>query len=102
VAAGGAGLPPLWLFMGLMALVFFSVAILFANFISLALAPLGHVAGTAASVVNTVSTLGAVPIGYAIARANDGSVMPLFAGFAGLGLGALGLMALAERPRAVA
>lgn len=102
VVSAGAGLPPLWLFMGLMALVFFSVAILFANFISLALAPLGHVAGTGASVVNTVSTLGGVPIGYAIAQAYDGSVMPLFAGFAALGLGALGLMALAERPRAVA
>ncbi len=102
VVARGEGLPPLWLFMGLMALIFFSVAVLFANFVALALEPLGHVAGTAASVVNTVSTLGGAPIGFAIARAYDGSVAPLFTGFAVLGAGALVSMALAERARAVA
>jgi DHA1 family bicyclomycin/chloramphenicol resistance-like MFS transporter len=101
-AGGNGGLPPLWLFMTLMSLIFFAVAVLFANFISLALEPLGHLAGTAASVVNTVSTLGAVPVGYAISHGYDGSVVPLFAGFAVLGLGALVFMALAERVRAVA
>jgi len=96
---GNGGLPPLCLFMGFMALIFFSVAILFANFNALALAPLGHLAGTAASVVNTVAMLGALPLGYAIAQSYNGSVAPLFAGFAGLGLGALVFMALAERVR---
>jgi DHA1 family bicyclomycin/chloramphenicol resistance-like MFS transporter len=99
---GNGGMPPLWLFMGLMSLIFFSVAILFANFNALALEPLGHLAGTAASVVNTVATLGSVPIGYVISRSYDGSVEPLFAGFAVLGLGALVFMALAERVRATA
>jgi len=96
------GLPPLGLFMVLMSLIFVSVALLFANFIALALEPMGHVAGTAASVVNTVSTLGAVPIGYVIAQGYDGSVAPLFAGFAVLGTAALMLMTLAERVRATA
>jgi DHA1 family bicyclomycin/chloramphenicol resistance-like MFS transporter len=96
---GNGGVPPLWLFMVLMSLIFFSVAVLFANFNALALEPLGHLAGTAASVVNTVATLGSVPIGYAISQSYDGSLMPLFAGFAVLGLGALIFMALAERVR---
>ncbi|HUS53416.1 MAG TPA: MFS transporter, partial [Thermohalobaculum sp.] len=39
---GNGGLPPLWLFMTLMSVIFFAVAVLFANFISLALEPLGH------------------------------------------------------------
>jgi DHA1 family bicyclomycin/chloramphenicol resistance-like MFS transporter len=99
---GNGGLPPLWLFMVLMSLIFFSVAVLFANFISLALEPLGHLAGTATSVVNTVSMLGSVPIGYMISQGYDGSVVPLFTGFAVLGLGALVFMALAERVRAPA
>ncbi|MEE8453617.1 MAG: multidrug effflux MFS transporter [Limibaculum sp.] len=99
---GNGGVPPLWLFMVLMSLIFFSVAILFANFNALALEPLGHLAGTAASVVNTVATLGSVPIGYVISRGYDGSVAPLFTGFAVLGLGALVFMALAERVRAPA
>ena len=99
---GNGGLPPFWLFMALMSLIFFAVAVLFANFVSLALEPLGHMAGTAASVVNTVSTLGAVPVGYAISHGYDGSVVPLVTGFAVLGMGALVFMALAERVRAVA
>jgi len=97
---GNGGLPPLWLFMTLMSLIFFAVAVLFANFISLALEPLGHLAGTAASVVNTVTTLGAVPVGYAISQGYDGSVVPLFTGFTLLGLGALVFMVLGERVRA--
>ncbi len=95
--AAPGGVPPLWAFMGLMSLIFFSVAVLFANFNALALQPLGHLAGTASSVVNTVAVLGSVPIGHAIASAYDGSVVPLFSGFAVLGLGALISMALAER-----
>lgn len=91
------GVPGFWTFMLLMSLIFFPVAVLFANFNALALQPLGHLAGTAASVVNTVATLGSVPVGYAIARSYDGSLVPLFAGFAVLGLGAFVCMALAER-----
>jgi len=102
ITQSGSGLPPFWLFMVLMSLIFFSVAVLFANFNALAIAPLGHVAGTAASVINTVATLGAVPVGYVIAQGYDGSVAPLFTGFAVLGLGALVLMKLAERDRAPA
>jgi DHA1 family bicyclomycin/chloramphenicol resistance-like MFS transporter len=97
---GNGGVPPLWLFMVLMSLIFFSVAVLFANFNALALEPLGHLAGTAASVVNTVAILGSLPVGYVISMGYDGSVEPLFAGFAVLGLGALVFMALAERVRA--
>ncbi len=99
---GNGGVPPLWLFMVLMSLIFFSVAVLFANFNALALEPLGHLAGTAASVVNTVAILGSLPVGYVISMGYDGSLEPLFAGFAVLGLGALVFMALAERVRATA
>lgn len=102
LAAGliaGLGEPGLALFLGLMALVFMAVAVLFANFTALALQELGHVAGTASAVVMSLGTLGAAPIGLAIAQRYDGSVAPLFHGF--LVLGALGLLFLwlAERGR---
>lgn len=100
VIAGGEGLPPLWLFMVLIAPIFFSVAVLFPNLNALALEPLGHLAGTAASVVNSVALLGAMPVGYVIAKSYDGSVGPLFLGFAVLGAGALAMVTLAERVRA--
>lgn len=94
------GVPPLWLFMGLMAVIFFCVAILFANFNALALQPLGHVAGTASAVVMSLATLGAAPTGYLIARQFDGSLAPMFTGFLVLGLVGSAAMALAERARA--
>ena len=100
IGAGAVGpLPPLWLFMGLMGVVFACVAILFANFQALALEPLGHVAGTASAAVLSLAGLGAAPMAFLIARGYDGSVEPLFAGFTALGLAALGLFGLAERAR---
>ncbi len=100
ISAGVVGpLPPLWLFMALMGVVFACVAILFANFQALALEPLGHVAGTASAVVLSLAGLGAAPMAFLIARSYAGSVAPLFAGFTILGLAALALFALAERTR---
>jgi len=93
------GVPPLWLFMALMAVIFFCVAILFANFNALALQPLGHVAGTASAVVMSMATLGAAPTGYLIARGFDGSLAPMFTGFLVLGIVGSAAMALAEGGR---
>lgn len=92
-------LPPLWLFLGLMGIIFACVAILFANFQALALEPLGHVAGTASAAILSLSSLGATPMAYLIARSFDGALTPLFAGFTALGLASLGLFALAEPAR---
>jgi len=93
------GVPPLWLFMALMAVIFCCIAVLFANFNALALQPLGHVAGTASAVVMSLATLGAAPVGYVIARGFDGSLTPMFLGFLVLGLVGSAAMALAEGGR---
>ena len=93
------GVPPLWLFMALMAVIFFCVGILFANFNALALQPLGHVAGTASAVVMSLATLTTAPTAWAIARGFDGSLAPMFTGFLLLGLLGSAAMALAERGR---
>ncbi|MEM7566631.1 MAG: hypothetical protein AAF321_05305, partial [Pseudomonadota bacterium] len=94
-AAGGA--PPLWVAMLALSVIFASVASVFGNMTAYATEPLGHVAGTATSFVLASSTLGASGIGSLIAAAYDGSLLPLFGGFAALGFAALGLLSLMPR-----
>lgn len=73
--------PPLSVSLAYLSLALFSLGILMANFNALALKPLGHIAGTASSVISSIQTLIAVMIGGAIGRSYDGSIMPLVLGF---------------------
>jgi len=93
------GHPPLVLFMAYMILCFFSNGLLFSNYNALAMEPMGHIAGVAAAVTGAVSTFVALLTGTLIGRAYDGTVIPLVAGFALLGLGALIITEWAERNR---
>ncbi len=74
--------------------VFFMIGLTTGNLNALALVPLGHIAGLAASVVTGVSTVGAVLVAVPIGLAFDGTPLPLVLGV--LGCAALGaaLMAL--------
>ncbi|MEM6943103.1 MAG: multidrug effflux MFS transporter [Pseudomonadota bacterium] len=94
VAIASAGVPPLWVTLALLALVFVAVAIVFGNMVALGTAPLGHAAGTATAFMLAVGTLCAAGIGTVIAQQYDGSPLPLFAGFAILGVAALALFGL--------
>jgi DHA1 family bicyclomycin/chloramphenicol resistance-like MFS transporter len=76
------GVPPLWSFMVWLLLGMFCHGILFGNFNSLAMEPIGHVAGLGAAVVGSLSTLIALPLGWSIGAAFDGTLQPLVAGFA--------------------
>ena len=72
----------LWLLMGYLMIAFFGVGILFGNNNSLAMQPLGHIAGLGAAVVGSLSTLIAVPLGAMIGRSYNGTILPLIAGIA--------------------
>jgi DHA1 family bicyclomycin/chloramphenicol resistance-like MFS transporter len=78
------GHPPLWLFMSNCFVLFFCIGILFGNLNSIAMEPLGHVAGTAASVIGSATTLLAAGLGFLIGRAYDGSLLPVALGFVSL------------------
>lgn len=91
------GVPPIWLFMGWLLGNFFCVGIMFGNFNALAMEPLGHMAGLGAALVGSLSTFIALPLGWAIGHNFNGGVMPLVAGFAFLGVGALLVMTWAEK-----
>ena len=106
VAAGGLllatalatdGAPPLWLFMVLLALVLTSHALLIPNANSLAMDPMGSVAGMASSIIGFVSLAGGAAIGATIDRTFDGTVTPLAAGFLISAATALAIIVWAER-----
>jgi MFS transporter, DHA1 family, multidrug resistance protein len=100
VAFATGGHPPLPAFMAYMLVVFFCVGILFGNFNALAMEPLGHIAGVAAAVVGSVTNALSLSLGTLLGQAYDGTVRPLVAGFAVLGLASAGCMMFAERGRA--
>ena len=67
------------------------------NFNALAMEPLGHVAGTASSVLGFTQTFGGGIIGTVIGQAFDGTVTPLAAGFCCVSIVAFAMVAIAER-----
>jgi DHA1 family bicyclomycin/chloramphenicol resistance-like MFS transporter len=97
-----AGHPALLLLMVYLMAAFFCVGILFGNLNSLAMEPLGHIAGVGAAVVGSLSTLLAVPLGTLVGQGYNGTVLPLVGGFAILSLLALLVMSWAERKFTVA
>ncbi|MEH6469705.1 MAG: multidrug effflux MFS transporter [Halopseudomonas sp.] len=91
-ALGTAGQPPLPALMTYLAVTFFCFGILFGNLNTLAVQPLGHIAGVATSVISSVQTLVSVAVGAAIGQTYDGTVLPLVFGFLICGLCALGIL----------
>nr|WP_237182502.1 multidrug effflux MFS transporter [Roseomonas marmotae] len=67
------------------------------NFGSMAMEPLGHIAGTASSVQGFVTTVVGALIGFFVGQQFDGTTAPLMLGFAGCGIMALVLVLFAER-----
>lgn len=92
------GQPNLAMFLLYLGLVFFCFGILFGNLSTLAVQPLGHIAGIATSVVASVQTLISVAVGVAIGGAYNGTIMPLTFGFALCGVSGF-LLALLARKR---
>ena len=82
IALWAAGQPPLWSLMAYIMMAFFCVGILFGNQNSLAMEPLGHLAGIGAAVVGTLSTLISIALGAIIGRSYNGTVLPLIIGLA--------------------
>ena len=80
------GKPPLWAFISYLMMTFFCFGILFGSFNTLAVQPLGHIAGVANSTISTLSTFISVLIGFLIGQFYDGTILPLVFGFAACGL----------------
>jgi len=93
------GLENFWVFMVLATLIMTSFGFLGANFNAMAMEPLGAIAGTASSVIGTISTLGGAILGYIMGQLFDGSTQPLGLAYTVYGLCAIGCILYAERGR---
>lgn len=87
----------LWMFVVYAAILFFTFGLMFGNLNSLAMEPMGHIAGLAATVIGVLSTLISMSMGIVIGQLYDNTLIPLTIGF--FLSGALGLAAMrwAER-----
>ena len=107
VAAGGVMLSiaiatdglSFWAFVISLALVMVFHALLVPNFNSIAMYPMGHIAGTASAVIGTISLALGSLFGSLIDRTYQDSAMPLIVALVGFGLLALAAVLWAERGR---
>lgn len=97
VAVATGGTPPLWVFMVSMGLMLSAHALLIPNFNTIAMAPMGAIAGTASSVIGAVQLAIGASLGALLDQAFDGTMAPLAYGFLGYGVVALLLVLWGER-----
>ncbi|SMX50601.1 multidrug effflux MFS transporter [Maliponia aquimaris] len=81
-------------------MAFFQAGLTIGNLNALAMEPVGHIAGTAASVISALSTVAAVALAVPVGLMFDGTVRPLALGV--MVYAALGLLLMRAMPRAEA
>ena len=91
------GQTPLWLFLLWGAGTFFCLGAVFSNVNALAMEPFGHIAGIAAALIGSFTSLVSMLLGGLIGQLYDGTLLPLVGGFALLALASLGAMNWADR-----
>lgn len=80
IGLASGGRPPLWLFLLASAVMLPSVTALVPNTNTAAMAPMAHVAGMAAAIIGTISTVGGAVLGRIVDAAYDGTVRPFTLG----------------------
>ena len=99
LAVGLSGHETLAGFLVLEGLWMFCFGLMAGNFGALAMEPMGHIAGSAASAQSFITMVVGAFVGSAIGRAFDRTVVPLVVGALVCGLATLAVVALAERGR---
>jgi DHA1 family bicyclomycin/chloramphenicol resistance-like MFS transporter len=94
-----SGHETLLVFAVLQSATMFSFGLMSGNFGALAMEPLGHVAGAAASAQGFISMVGGSVIGFVIGQQFDGTVVPITLGYAACGLIALAVVLVVEKGR---
>jgi DHA1 family bicyclomycin/chloramphenicol resistance-like MFS transporter len=94
-----AGQPPFWLAYILLGLNIGAFALVPANFNALAMEPMGHIAGTASSVLGVITFTGGAILGTLVGQAFDGTLIPLATAFTLFGWIATGIVLWTERGR---
>lgn len=94
--------PSIFVLVGFLSLQFFCLGFMWGNFRSIAMEPIGHIAGIGAAINGFVSTLLAIPIATFIGDFIADSVWPLFAGLAICGIVSLLIVMTTRKPKRVA
>lgn len=97
LALGGG--ETVWIFAVLQSAMMFCFGLIGANFNSIAMEPVGTIAGTASSVFGFVTTVGGALIGFYVGQQFNGTVIPMTLGFVGCGVAALVIVVVTERGR---
>lgn len=93
------GKPPLLLFALILAACQFLFSLTMPNFNTMAMEPLGDIAGTASSMIGFYTTILGTIVGLVIGQAFDGTVLPLSVGFLATGVLSLIVVYWTERGR---
>jgi MFS transporter, DHA1 family, multidrug resistance protein len=94
-----SGRDTLWTFAILQSAMMLCLGLMMGNFGAIAMEPLGHVAGAAASVQGFISTVGAALLGFFVGQSFNGTDIPLELGFVILGITALAVVLTTEGGR---
>ncbi len=87
-----------WVYVVWTVSLFFQAGLTIGNLNALAMEPMGHIAGIAASVISAVATMGAVVIAIPIGLSFNGTPLPMAIGILICAIGALWLTAQIKRP----
>lgn len=93
------GNPPFWVTFGLLSICMMAFGVLQGNISAIALEPMGHIAGTASSLVGVVTMTVANVLAGVVGQAYDGTIIPLSFAFGFGGLAAAGAVFWTEKGR---
>jgi DHA1 family bicyclomycin/chloramphenicol resistance-like MFS transporter len=86
----------LWMFMCYAAILFFCFGLVFGNLNSIAMEPMGHIAGMATAIIGCFDSVVSTILGAVIGQLYDNTLVPMTLGFLVLGVISIGVMACAE------
>ena len=89
--------PDILVLVGFLSLQFFCLGFMWGNFRSIAMEPIGHIAGIGAAITGFISTLLSIPIATYVGGFIQETVLPMFMGLAICGLLALGIFLITLR-----
>ena len=93
----GSDNPSIYVLVAFLFIQFFCLGFMWGNFRSIAMEPIGHIAGIGAAINGFVSTLLSIPIATLIGFYVDDTVWPMFLGLAICGLGSLTIFMMSKR-----
>jgi DHA1 family bicyclomycin/chloramphenicol resistance-like MFS transporter len=99
LALGSDGAPPLGSFILVLSVQLVLYSLIFPNSNTIAMDPMGSVAGMAAAVIGMISIAGGALLGSLLDRAFDGTVVPISTGFLLAGASSLAIVLWSERGR---